>query len=644
MMESLDVESRAANGRCRLIPLRKYSLAICLLEAVAICLFIYLLLQSGRTDQDQINQHYQQSKISKSNGSADYRVYSSGPQSARLLAGVVGRCSLRQHDLRHSVQCHSSAWPECAPVEWQDRQLQLDVSSATGAGERQVAVVVSTTKSGRRLHKRQVPLQQIDCKPQLEPHLDPCRFSTRIVVQLQQRQQQIIGWGGALTDSSAQNILALSTNGTRRLLDDYFGSEGLRFNMVRITIGGSDFSARFYTNDDSLKDDLELERFKLREEDLLYKIPLLRFIATQYGGQWAEGAGLKVFASMWSPPTWMKTNNHFNKGQMKGSISGEQSATVPREELYFDALAELKLRFILAYQQETGLRIWGLTVMNEPVFAVQPFLSFNTMIFPRQDYANYVAKYLGPKLRRRPELRQLKLIAHDDNRRYLASYTAPTLAHWQARRFIDGVATHGYADESYEQMDLLLQSYGASANGSFFVLPTELCSGHLPFMEKALVGNWHRGLHYALDIIRGLQHSAAGWVDWNMALDTEGGPGWLGGRLDAPVIVDKQRDMYHKSPMFYVLGQFSRYIPPGSVKLQTKVYNDLFDNHFEVVTFALPDDQKLATVVLNNNPYPIELKVKISREQKNAGSQANTYYIYTCEADSVSTIIYSNKL
>jgi len=657
-MESLDIEpNNDERRRCKFISLRNYSLAICLVEAVAICIFMYLLLNSGRLNQDVINVEYKQGKISSSNVTVKFKVYTSGGQgeaqeSVRILLDLYPTCNLRSYGSTQSDKCHSHRWFNCSPIERRIENFKAIPSPASPgeddslvvANEHQVATMITTSKKGLRLQRKQILLKKIECKPKLNSQ-DPCKFSTRLVVQTNLKQQRIIGWGGALTDSSAQNILSLTTNGTRRLLDDYFGSEGLRFNMIRLTIGGSDFSSRFYTNDDSPNDDLKLEKFKLREEDILYKIPLLRFIKGEYGSQWATNDSLKVFASMWSPPIWMKTNGHFNKGQLKGSISDRITASPPKEELYFNALAELKVKFLLAYQQQVGIKFWGLTVMNEPLFAVQPFLNFNTMIFPSTDYANYVVKYLGPKIKRlNPELKDVKLIAHDDNRRYLASYTAPILENQRAFEYIDGVATHSYADEAYHQLEEVYDKYHAAKNNSFFVLPTELCSGHLPFMEKALVGDWNRGMHYALDIVRSLKSSASGWVDWNLVLDNEGGPGWLGGRLDAAIIVDKEHDMYHKSPMFYVLGQFSRYIPPDSIKLQTKVYNDLFDNHFEIVTFALPGDERLATVVVNNNPYPVQAMIKITGDKKDTSLLKNTYYSFYCEPDSVSTIIYSNKL
>lgn len=650
----------AGGGDRRLISLRKYSLAICLVETLAIVLLVYLLLKIP-PPSEQFSATTLSGNVS--NLSAPYRTYySSGPnststKSASLLLGLVNDCDQRRHDLDFSVQCPSSQPDSCAPVEKSDQEAQLAMKRRN-IGQRAdpwLVSIIETSKSGARMAHKCIKLKKVSCGP-----LTHCgRFKTRIEVNPNKRHQKIVGWGGALTDSAINNILALTMNGTRRLLEDYFGPDGLRFNMVRVTIGGSDFSGRFYTNDDLNDQDLDeeearwLREFKLREEDLLYKIPMLQVIKREFVPE------MKLFGTMWSPPLWMKTNHHFNKGQLRGSIDDEPLPhgmdASKTSERFYQTLARIKLNFLEEYRKR-GLPFWGLTVMNEPAFAASPFLDFNTMIFPRDDYGNYVAKYLGPLVRSNATTHNLKLMVHDDNRRFLRNFTKTLLDQTRFRQFVDGVSVHGYIDEEYDQMDHIYEHYkpqvGDDSNSQpddWFVLPTELCSAHLPFMQKALAGNWHRGLHYALDIIRSLQHSAAGWVDWNMALDTEGGPGWLRGRLDAAVLVDKTRDLYHKSPMFYVLGQFSRYIAPESVRVETQTVNGLYDSHFEVVTFELPAGREavrqLATVVVNNNPYPIKAHLRVSSLGGQEGArESDTYSLLECPPDSVITLVYSAQL
>lgn len=48
----------------------------------------------------------------------------------------------------------------------------------------------------------------------------------------------------------------------------------------------------------------------------------------------------------------------------------------------------------------------------------------------------------------------------------------------------------------------------------------------------------------------------AGWTDWNLALNPEGGPNWVRNFVDSPIIVDIAKDAFYKQPMFYHLGHF----------------------------------------------------------------------------------------
>lgn len=631
---------KTGESSCKLVAPMQQSFfpLLCIAQTILIgIILIYLYWFQQPHGQQLQRESLRAIDDAKASTLSKYRVYTGGDGSvkARFLVDLPSGCDQRRHDIKFgSVKCSSKDVSGCG----------IRDAGVPKFSDGQVAQIITTTRAGKRLQEsRWVPLEEVaDCPPTFSGK-SSCEFldsRTKLLLGHVEKQS-IIGWGGALTDSSINNILSLSTNGTMQVLEDYFGADGLQFNMVRITIGSSDFSARFYTNNDKKNpddpDDVGMSNFQLTPEDTLYKIPVIKHIQSKYGSRFnfADEGGIKLFASMWSPPTWMKTNNHFNKGQLKGSIS-MANATGATEERYYQALAELKKRFLLAYQ-ENSIKFWGMTVMNEPVFAVQPFLDFNTMIFPRHNYADYIAKYLGPTLRGHPELSHIKLMAHDDNRRFLLDFTRPTLTRPESGRYIDGVSVHGYADKDYHQMETI---YKLGSQRDLFVLPTELCSGHLPWMQKALAGNWHRGVHYALDIIHSLQHSAAGWVDWNMALDMKGGPGWLGGRLDSPVLIDKDHDLYHKSPMYYVLGQFSRYIPPGSVRIESSLVNGAYNYPLETVTFRLPVKPKgswwLVTVVLNANPHPVKLHLKPFGSRK--------LFLIECEPDSVTTIRYDSRL
>lgn len=104
-----------------------------------------------------------------------------------------------------------------------------------------------------------------------------------------------------------------------------------------------------------------------------------------------------------------------------------------------------------------------------------------------------------------------------------------------------------------------------------------------------------------------LQHWTTGWVDWNLALDPQGGPNWVSDWIDSPIIVNASASEYYKQPMFYVLAHFSKLLPPDSVKIES-VQSSVVDN-LESVSFQRPDGA-VVLIVLNRNDQPVSLTIE----------------------------------
>lgn len=155
--------------------------------------------------------------------------------------------------------------------------------------------------------------------------------------------QEIMGFGGAFTQASAVNFMALSDSQRREVLEAYFDKEkGIGYNFCRLTINSCDFSTEMYSYDDT-PEDYELKDFSI-ERDKEDVIPMV--LAAK-----EKASDLRLFASPWSPPAWMKTNGKMDKG---GFLRKECQ----------DAWARYTARYIKAYEEE-GIPIWGVTVQNE---------------------------------------------------------------------------------------------------------------------------------------------------------------------------------------------------------------------------------------------------------------------------------------
>ena len=137
----------------------------------------------------------------------------------------------------------------------------LDPLKKTAKG---VVTVFETNRDGDRLAETQLKFGN---KPTIN-----AKVSQTVTLNPTQKAQKIIGIGGSMTDSTGFNIRALPEALQNHLIKDYFSNEGLEYNLIRVPIGGSDFSTHAYSYDDDHKDDFELTHFNLTDDDRNYKV------------------------------------------------------------------------------------------------------------------------------------------------------------------------------------------------------------------------------------------------------------------------------------------------------------------------------------------------------------------------------------
>lgn len=91
------------------------------------------------------------------------------------------------------------------------------------------------------------------------------------------------------------------------------------------------------------KNDMKLENFSI-ERDMEYIVPMIKEIMK-------HNPNIKLFASPWSPPGWMKTEGSMCGGYMKWE--------------YIDCYADYIIKYLQAYKKE-GIEISAITPQNEP--------------------------------------------------------------------------------------------------------------------------------------------------------------------------------------------------------------------------------------------------------------------------------------
>lgn len=387
-----------------------------------------------------------------------------------------------------------------------------------------VAVWASSADAARRL-ERQADLALTAAGPAqpAEVTVDPAR-----------PEQEIVGYGAAMTDASAHLLQTrLTPAGRDALIGELFGPGGLGLNFLRVPIGASDFSMEHYSLDDTAAGsiDPDLTRFSMARPQQ-EQIPAL--LAAR-----KVNSGLVLMASPWSAPGWMKDSGSLIKGRL-----------LPQ---YYDAFARYFARYLDA-MDGAGLPVRYISVQNEPAF--EP-ADYPGMRFAAADRARFVAGHLGPALaaRRKP----VGILEWDHNWDKPEEPLA-VLADPQARAYVSGVAWHCYAGNP-AVMD---QVHRAWPDKEVFFSE---CSG------GNWAPDWGGSLGWMTDnlIIAPTRAGSKGTILWNLALDENHGPHRGGcGDCRGVVTIDSRTGAVTRNVEYYVLGHASRFVRPGARRIASE--------------------------------------------------------------------------
>ena len=291
-----------------------------------------------------------------------------------------------------------------------------------------------------------------------------------------------MGFGVAITGSSCYNLSQMEPGARQKVLRYLYTKDGLNFQIGRLSVGASDYSAELYSYDDG-KEDLSLSRFSI-DRDKEYIIPMIKEIL-------AIKPDLTIFVSPWSPPGWMKTGGSLGGGYMR--------------EKYIDCYAEYIVKFIKAYAAE-GIPIYAVTPQNEP--ETQQDGKMPACIWHPELEAKFI-QILRKKL--------------DDNGLttriwcYDHSFNGANRVDWCLQEFpelqtaCDGIAFHYYRG-SIENTCFL--------KGKYPNLNLHFTEGG-PRLTDHYDTDWCK---WGLMIIKALNCGYSSFTGWNLMLDESGGP------------------------------------------------------------------------------------------------------------------------
>ncbi len=409
----------------------------------------------------------------------------------------------------------------------------------------------------------------------------------------------IAGFGGCFSEFGWTSLSKLKREDRDAVLDELFlPGQGLNFSLCRMPIGANDYARKWYSYDET-PGDFALAHFSI-ENDSETLIPFIR--AAQ-----KRNPKLALWASPWSPPSWMKTNGFYAEGQpfpgyppngiSKDQLRHEGEDVFIQQEPYFDVYARYFGRFIDAYKQQ-GIEIGMVMPQNE----FNSAQGFPSCTWTPEGLARFI-RHLGPKMAKRKvdvffgtdERGDPKLFERFMADPVAASYIKGVGVQWAGKNAVAAIH-RDYPNLAIYQSE---QECGDGKN------------------EWSYAGyTWDLMKHY-------FRSGATAYMYWNISTLTNGTSHW-GWNQNSLVTVDIGSDAnsYHYNPDFFFFKHLSHFVQPGARLLATS------GTHEDLLAFRNADK---STVVLLRN--------EVARVRIVNVAIAGTIVPVVMEPDSISTLV-----
>lgn len=384
------------------------------------------------------------------------------------------------------------------------------------------------------------------------------------------------GFGGAFTESAGFIYSLMDKKSKNKLIDMYFSKDKMNYNLGRIHLDSCDFSLNMYEAM-SDKKDRAMKSFSI-ERTQKYIIPFIEDVQNKIGKE------IDIMVSPWSPPAFMKTNNSRIKG---GKLLPE----------YRGFWADYICKYIKELKA-IGLNIKRLSIQNEQA-AIQ---KWESCLYSAEEEGIFIKDYLYPAMIKN-DLVDIEIFIWDHNKERVFERACITLNE-DVAPLVTGIAFHWYSGDHFEALDLIKRRFPDKK-----LILSEACIEYSKYNSNDCLKNAQK---YAHDIIGNLNAGMNAFYDWNLVLNTQGGPNHVKNFCDAPYLYDEQnKELFERNTLIYI-WHFSHFIQPHAQKLSYS----RFSTDIDVVAFKNPDN-KIVVIILNtlneNKEIFIRLNGKITK-------------------------------
>lgn len=357
------------------------------------------------------------------------------------------------------------------------------------------------------------------------------RANTPVVVALDlgAMQQEILGFGAALTDASCYVLSRLPDVDRQKIMLELFSPEQMALNVCQCCIGASDYSRLAYSYDESDVPDPALTKFSIAHDEE-YILPMLR--ATR-----ELNPHVFLFSAPWSPPGWMKTSGSLFGGSMR--------------KRFFDAYARYFLKFLEAYRT-AGIHINAVAVQNE--LDTDQDGNMPACLWGQEYEIQFVKEHLGPLFETSGVDTKIWILDHNYN---LWGRVFGELSDSDLNRYVDGVAWHGYSGAPSDM---------TRVHNAFPDKNNYWTEGGPDITAPDYLTDWAKWADTFNGVLRNWSRSITAW---NLALDEKGepkiGPFSCGGLIT----VDHSSGTVRRSGQYWAFSHYSRHIQRGARVFRT---------------------------------------------------------------------------
>ncbi|MEO5681378.1 MAG: glycoside hydrolase family 30 beta sandwich domain-containing protein [Chitinophagaceae bacterium] len=413
------------------------------------------------------------------------------------------------------------------------------------------------------------------------------------------RFQSIDGFGFALTGGSAQHIIRMGAAARAGLLKELFGNDdgsgkphpSIGISYLRLSIGASDLNEFVFSYNDlpAGQTDTAMLKFDLGP-DKKDVVPVMKEIL-------AINPPIKILASPWSPPAWMKTNNDARGGRLQPA--------------YYQAYALYFVKYIQA-MKAAGITIDAVTVQNEPLHPGNN----PSLLLTAPEEADFIKNHLGPAFAKAGIRTKIILYDHNADR---PDYPILILDDPAAKKYIDGSGFHLYGGK----ITALTDVHNAHPDKNIY------------FTEQMVVDFGRQGMidstriNIASPVSRLIVGATRNWsknvIEWNLAADPQYKPFTdRGGCNMCQGAVTIDGDKVSRNLAYYSIAHASKWVRPGSVRIGSNELDGLANVAFKTAA------GKVVLIVANTSKeqqaFDIRYKNKFAGTSLAAGSVA-TYLL-----------------